>query len=314
MTLTTLLLSACVSRPPLAGVPRDMPEVVSRRFGDITVHLVNAGWVRVKEAHRTLAGAAAMRFPAIVFDRRWTEWMPILVGIIDHPEGVYIVDTGLSEAMLDSEHFACDGGTSFVYRHLLAFQFAREQRIDRRLAELGIASERVRGIVLTHRHADHEAGLAHLPASARVFVGQGDWPSHTGALPCRWPDQRTPTLVSFPDGPIAAFQKGEVLTRDGSLAVVPLHGHSPGHQGVLVRLDGLDLLFAGDAAFSTEQVTMRRLAGIVELPDAARAALDTLALQAASYPTVTVFAHDADSMRRFADGPDPTSGSDAHQR
>jgi glyoxylase-like metal-dependent hydrolase (beta-lactamase superfamily II) len=148
-------------------IPTTTPTSTTRSWGDVRIHVVNTGWVRVKEVHRELDGAVSTRFPAIVFGRQWTELMPVLVGIIEHPEGVFLVDSGLSEATLDPEHFACDPGTAFVYHNLLDFHFEPEQRIDRHLARLGIDPSRVRGVIMTHRHADHTEGFAH--ASRRAY-------------------------------------------------------------------------------------------------------------------------------------------------
>jgi N-acyl homoserine lactone hydrolase len=296
------LSGACLTPPPEGVTPPPLASAVSRAIGDLRVHVVNTGWVRVKEAHRTLSTAEALRFPAIVFGRRWTEFMPMLVGVIEHPEGVFLVDAGLSEESLDPAHFACDPGTSFVYRHLLDFHFEPWQRVDRHLAALGVDPRRLRGLVLTHRHADHADAVEHLPAGVEVFVGAGDWPRHNGALPWRWPGGGRPTLVADEGEALDAFPHVRPLTRDGRVAIVPLGGHSPGHLGVLVRGEGRDVVFAGDAAFHLEQVERRVLAGIVEAPSAARRTLDVLAAQIRRRPTYLLFAHDPAALARFAGG------------
>ena len=158
---------ACVlSQPPAAEPADDISPVVTREFGDLRVHVVNTGWVRVKQAHRELAGPESLRLAAIVAGLRWTGWMPVVVAVIEHPEGVFLVDAGMTETMLDPEHFACDPGTRYVYTNLLDFRFTPEQRIDRRLTQLGVDPGRLRGVVLTHRHADHTEGLEHLRTAA----------------------------------------------------------------------------------------------------------------------------------------------------
>ena len=302
--LLGLLLSACLHAAPLpVTIPTTTPPSTTRSWGDVRIHVVNTGWVRVKDVHRELDGAVSTRFPSIVFAKQWTELMPVLVGIIEHPEGVFLVDSGLSEAMLDPEHFACDPGTAFVYHNLLDFHFESEQRVDRHLARLGIDPSRVRGVVMTHRHADHTEGFAHLPPTATAYVGARDWPTHKGALPCRWPAGREPVLVQSDMGPpLHGFPHTLRLTKDGRIAVVPLTGHSPGHLGVVVSTDEGSVVFGGDAAFDVTQIRERRLAGIAEEPDDARRSLDRLADQIARYPTLLVLAHDPVLLRRFAAG------------
>jgi N-acyl homoserine lactone hydrolase len=190
-----LLAKACASPPPVLPTPDGAQAVITRTFDDVTVHAVRTGWVRVKEAHRTLRGPDALRTPAILLGRAWTEWMPVTVYVVVHPEGVFLVDAGLSEETLQSAHFDCDPGTHFVYDTLLKFLFTPQDRIDRQLAALGLSPEALRAVVFTHRHADHTDALGALPASATAYVGARDWPTHNGALACRWPAQRIPTLV-----------------------------------------------------------------------------------------------------------------------
>lgn len=308
LALGVLALSAQVSGclygpPPSVAPPRAVPGVVSRTFDDVRVHVVNTGWVRVKQVHRELDGAEALRLPAIVFSREWTEPMPILVGIIEHPEGVILVDSGLAESSLQPDHFACDPGTGFVYHNLLDFAFSPEQRIDRRLGELGIDLARVKDVVITHRHADHTEGLAHLPPSVRVHVGAGDWPKQEGALDCRWPAGVTPDTVRADDGPaFDAFPHARALTSDARVAIVPLVGHTPGHLAVGLRTRDGTVLFAGDAAFNVRQIRERKIAGIVQQPDEARRSLGFLAAQLERHPTFLVPAHDPVLLARFERG------------
>lgn len=271
-------------------------------MGSVTVHVLQTGWVRVKEAHRTLSGPQATRLLSIALGRRWTELMPVLVGVVEHPDGVFIVDAGLTEDTLDPEHFACDAGTRFFYENFLEFRFDPAARVDRRLEALGIPPERVAGVVLTHRHADHADGLAHLPRGAPVYVGAGDWPTHTGALSCRWPDGRTLVTVPADGAPLGAFPASRPLTADGRVVIVPLVGHSPGHLGVLVRGEAHDILFGGDAAFDVGQIARGQLAGIVDAPDDAARTLGVLAAQLRARPTMLVLAHELSGLARFLRG------------
>jgi glyoxylase-like metal-dependent hydrolase (beta-lactamase superfamily II) len=263
----------------------------------------------VKKSHRDLVGPVATRVAAIVTDPSWTPWMPVTSYAIEHPDGVFLVDTGLTEDMLDSQHFACDPGTSFVYGNLLQFQFAPEDRIDRRLASLGLSTAQVKGVVLTHRHADHTDGLRLLPSAATIYVGEGDWPAHNGALVCQWPAGRVPVIVADDRREaFGALPSSLALTKDRALRVVPLPGHSPGHLGVVLEAGSEWVLFAGDSVFDLDQLAKRRIAGISEVPAAALDSLDRIAKQLAFAPTTLLPAHDPQSLERFARGAVTPSG------
>ncbi len=139
-------LMACVGLRRPSDAPRpEVPGATTRAFGPIRVHALLTGWVRVKRSHRDLRGPLATRMLSIVADREWTPWMPVMSYAVEHPEGLFLIDTGLTEDMLTEAHFACDPGTSFVYRNLLQFQFTPADRIDARLAEVGLSGSRSTG-------------------------------------------------------------------------------------------------------------------------------------------------------------------------
>jgi glyoxylase-like metal-dependent hydrolase (beta-lactamase superfamily II) len=272
--------------------------VVTRRFGALTVHAVRSGFVACKEQHRTLSVPDWLRLPAIVLDRRWTEWMPVTTYVIEHPDGVFVVDAGQREETGDASALDTDPGTRWFYRNLLRLAFRPEERIDRRLCALGIDPARVRGVVLSHRHADHADGVALLP-NAAIFVGSADWPSHQGALPAHWPTGRVPTLVGLEGPPLDAFPASTPLASD-DVAIVPLGGHSPGHLGVLARApDGTRLLFAGDATFSIEQVRRNVIAGVCERPRTARRTLALVRDQLSRHATILLPAHERAAFERL---------------
>jgi glyoxylase-like metal-dependent hydrolase (beta-lactamase superfamily II) len=277
--------------------------VVTREHGVTLVHAMRTGWVSVKRAHREATGLDALRLLEILTDDEWTEWMPVIVYAIVHPEGVFLVDAGLSERSLAFDDPGCDETTRYVYENLLRFRFSPEDRIDRRLRALGIEERSIRAVVVTHLHADHVDALDVLPPEARVYVGAADWPGgHAGFLACRWPRDREPIRVRDPRRRADQIAAATPLTSDGALAIVPLPGHSPGHLGVLLRSGDADVLFAGDAAFELHQIETRSIAGIVADPDDARATLAGIADQLARRTTFLLPAHDMESLSRWMRG------------
>ena len=91
-TALLALVSGCArtEMPP----PPPNPEPVSfRTASGLPVHVLQTGWVAVKQRFRELRGPAALRIPGIVTDRRWTEWMPIQFFVVEHPDGILVFDT-----------------------------------------------------------------------------------------------------------------------------------------------------------------------------------------------------------------------------
>jgi N-acyl homoserine lactone hydrolase len=293
---------AALSDPPLAGTapPVPAPHTIPLA-GGLRVIAVQTGWVAVKRAHRRFDGPIGLRLPAILADPIWTEWMPILAWVIDHPEGMIAVDTGETAQMTDPDYAACDGGTGWFYANNLRIAVRPEDEIGPQLKAFGIDPDRIKRVVMTHLHSDHMGGMRWFPA-AEFLISAVDANGHQGALMCRLP----PALSLRPVTPAAtsagAFRDSVALTSDGAVAIVPTPGHTPGHQSVLVQAGGRAWLFGGDAAFSLAQVQNDQLAGIVESPRSARETLATLRAQIKYMPTIAVFAHDQTAVARLAEG------------
>lgn len=270
--------------------------------GGIRVHAIQTGWVSVKEAHRTLTNAPSLRIPAIITDRNWTEWLPIHTWLIEHPEGLILVDTGeLNAAITDEEFFACDPGNDFFYSTMLRFAVEPEEELDAQLELLGYAPGDVRWVVMTHMHSDHADGLRSF-GSNEVIVGPEDFSEGPGNLPCRWPEGFAPTLSSYVSDDTPGFGRSHRVTQAGDVRIVPTHGHSLGHQSLWVRTPERDYLFAGDASFTDVQLANGAVAGIVADVDANVSAHAEIKAMCRASPTVYMPSHDPDSVRRLLEG------------
>jgi len=64
------------------------------------LHAIQTGWVRIKSAQ--VEGRGLRRRLAIFADRTWTEWLLTYAWIIEHCEGVIVVDTGQGAHLVDS--------------------------------------------------------------------------------------------------------------------------------------------------------------------------------------------------------------------
>src|SRR5258705_11578597 len=149
---------------------------------------IQTGFVRIKTAQVEGQVHGLPRRLAIFADRNWTGWLPTYARVIDHPEGVIVVDTGQGAHLLES------GKSLHPYlRWEVAFRIDREQEIGPQLRSLGIAPRDVKRVVLSHLHMDHDGGLAHFPDS-EILVAAGGLRTARGILrrlrrylPPRWP-------------------------------------------------------------------------------------------------------------------------------
>lgn len=251
LSLCLLGLTACSSTPE-PPLPASLPETASLTTpGGLKIHALRTGWVGVKRAHRELEAPDFWALPAVLTSG-WAPWMPIISYVVEHPEGVFLVDTGPAEAINSPDYYTCDPNNEFFYQLNLRFSLPPGDTLLPRLQSLGLAPERITNVLITHFHADHVGGIGHLPR-ARFLTGPGNWPAHVGSLTCRLPAGFQPEIVSYAPEPVGLFTRSRALTSDGRVRVVPLPGHTPGHAGLVVLDQGHLWLFAGDATFDTDQ-------------------------------------------------------------
>jgi N-acyl homoserine lactone hydrolase len=265
------------------------------------LHAIQTGFVRIKTAQVEGQGHGLSRRLAIFTDRNWTEWLPTYAWVIDHPEGIIVVDTGQGAHLIES------GKSLHPYlRWEVAFRIDREQEIGPQLRALGIGPRDVKRVVLTHLHMDHDGGLAHFPnseilvASGELQTARGYLGRLRGYLPHRWPswfDPKPLDLAAEPSGPFAMSRR---LTKAGDVIAVATPGHTADHISIIIQDSEITYFLAGDTSYNEELMLAGKLDGVSADERVTGATLDTIRRFAQSRPTVYLPTHDPQSADRLA--------------
>jgi N-acyl homoserine lactone hydrolase len=284
----------------LPNVVQRPPLTIETKSG-IRVHSIQTGFVAVKSAHRQISGIEDARLLSIALDNRWTEWMPINTWVIEHPEGVIVVDTGETSKMNDPEYVNCDPVTAWIYQNNLRFAVSAADEIGSQFPTLGLDPAEVRWVVQTHLHSDHMGGLSSFP-NATVYVPREDYPDSAGVLTCQLPANLAPKFADFEAMDLPGIGLGFRLTADGDVMIIPTHGHSMGHQSVMLDDGEAHYIFAGDTSFDEAQLRENIIGGIVADTTLARETLEKLRVFIRETPSIYLPTHDPDSGQRFAEG------------
>jgi glyoxylase-like metal-dependent hydrolase (beta-lactamase superfamily II) len=292
-------------RPSHAGAVAAQPITITTEAG-LRVHAIQTGFVAIKSAHHRLRGPEALRFLTIIQDSTWTAALPILTWVIEHPEGVIVIDTGESAQSANmAEYMACDRASRWFFERNLRLFVTPDEEIGAQLRALGIALESVRWVVMTHLHSDHAAGMD-VFSNAEVLIARQEFEGHkrqpVGAVPCLWPADFRPRLVDYTGPAVASFPATLPLTRDGAVTLLPTPGHSYGHQSVLLRDTARSYLFAGDVAFSERQLLAQEIQGICQDVRQSRRSLTRIRDLVQQSPTVFLPSHDPESLLRLKQG------------
>jgi glyoxylase-like metal-dependent hydrolase (beta-lactamase superfamily II) len=167
-----------------------------------------------------------------------------------HPQhGLFIVDTGVDRALRDDpEHAALSGG-------LVGKAMGIDRmRIKQPLADyLEHAGQPLRGVFLTHLHADHISGVPDVPREVPIYAGFGETSARSALNVVVRPI--TNTLLSnhgavqelkFSADAAQRFQGVIDVFGDGSFWALSVPGHTPGSVAYLARTTKGPVLMTGD--------------------------------------------------------------------
>ena len=270
----------------------------------IRIHAIHTGSVAIKASQRVGNGTGFIeRQIHVLTDKEWIEALPIYAWVIEHPEGVIVVDTGETARTAERGYFPA-WHPYFKYAVRLSVQ--PDDEIGPQLRAIGIGPNDVRWVVLTHMHTDHAGGLAHFPKS-EIVVARGEYELArtligriNGFLPTHWPEWFRPHLVDFEPQTLGTFPASFPLTKAKDVFLVPTHGHTANHLSVIVQDEGTSIFLAGDTSYTQQLMVDSVIDGVSPNAKVARQTLSRIRDYIQTHPTVYLPTHDLEAEKRLA--------------
>jgi N-acyl homoserine lactone hydrolase len=266
------------------------------------IHVIQTGTVAIKQVQRH-GDTSGIPVVNILRDPTWTEPLPIYAFVIEHPEGLIVVDTGETARVAEPGYFPW---WHPYFRFAVREWVQPEEEIGPQMRALGFDPHDVRWVLLTHLHTDHAGGLAHFP-SAKHLLARREYEDGTGVLgmlrgflPNRWPDWFRPTLVDMQPEARGPFPSSHRVTQAGDILLVPTPGHTVGHLSVMVQTADVCYFLAGDASYTQDLMLAEQIDGVASDRAAARQTLAQIHTFCRATPTVYLPTHDPDTPDRLA--------------
>ena len=120
------------------------------------------------------------------------------------------------------------------------------------LAQLKIKPEQINYVGISHYHGDHTGQAASFP-QATLLIGQGDWDVLKGPTPSGTTNAAPLKHWLSGEGKSEPVAKDKDVFGDGSVVMLDMPGHTPGHHSLLVKLkEKGNVLLTGDQAHFRE--------------------------------------------------------------
>ena len=178
------------------------------------------------------------------------------------------------------------------------FGLTLERSIPDQLADIGVKSEQIGRIGISHYHFDHLGQAASFPG-ATLMIGAKDWEAlHAEPLPFGAdPNLVKPWMDGGKVGPVAGDKD---VFGDGSVMMLAMPGHTPGEAALLVRLpDTGPVLLSGDVVHFHEQLPDQRVPPFNANRADSLASMDRLTDIAEELDATLIIQHDAEDVAKL---------------
>jgi N-acyl homoserine lactone hydrolase len=116
------------------------------------------------------------------------------------------------------------------------------------LAKLNLKPEQIKYVGVSHYHGDHIGQTGSFPSST-LLIGKGDWDALSAAQPGGMANPAPVKHWLSGGGKVEPVVKDKDIFGDGSVLMLDMPGHTPGHYSLLVKLKAKgNVLLTGDLA------------------------------------------------------------------
>ncbi len=267
----------------------------------VKIHLVSTGFVAVKTKFRENKYSGLLALPSILLDKNFTEWLPIFIMIIEHPEGIFIIDSGEIAEVNNEDYFKSSGFfANWFDKSQFKFSVSRKDEIDEQLRIRNIPANKIKAIILTHLHFDHTDGVKYFP-NTTVLVNKAEWEKPYGDLPNLYPSWFNPRLVPLTEQ-YHVFDRAQYLTETRDIILVETPGHTYHHCSVIIKTDECSVFFAGDICYSQQQILQNKFAGNNASNKLAKATYKRVKAFARKHHVVFIPSHEPMAVQRLNKG------------
>jgi len=267
---------------PLTSDSLPMPLSQTITLGSLRIHALEGGTLRLDGGAMFGVVPKTLWSKRIVPDEKNRITLAMRSLLIEHPDGLMLVETGLGnkedakfKEIYGVDNAGSNGGT----------------RLDDAIAETGHRPEDIRWVVNTHLHFDHAGGNTRAEMADVVQANELEFARHTN-------ERTRASYLAHNFEPVD--QAGRWHELEGETSIVPgvsvklTPGHVPWHQSVVIQSAGETLIYLGDIVPTHHHLPIAWAMGYDLEPLRVLETRRGLLKQAAAEGWLLCFGHDAD--------------------
>lgn len=218
-----------------------------------------------------------------------TKTLTVSCYLIRHGDRLMLWDAGLPVALKGVKPGTEGDMTATVFK-----------TIEEQLAELNIKPSDIDIVGISHLHFDHIGQLDMFP-NATLMIGKGDW----DLINAKEPDPRIDTKpfkhwLGGKPGKSEPVDGDKDVFGDGSVVMLDMPGHTPGHHSLLVRLKNKGpVLLTGDLAHFTANYVNNGVPGFNTNRADSLASLDRFKKLAANLKALVIIQHEPADVKKL---------------
>jgi N-acyl homoserine lactone hydrolase len=161
------------------------------------------------------------------------------------------------------------------------------------LKQLNLTPAQIKFLGISHYHGDHIGQAGSLP-QATLLIGQGDWNALTAEKPAQGVNPAPVANWVSGGGKVEPVPRDKDVFGDGTIVMLDMPGHTPGHHSLLVKLkDKGNVLLSGDLAHFHENYESNGVPSFNTNRTDTLASLDRFKKIAANLKATVIIQHDA---------------------
>jgi glyoxylase-like metal-dependent hydrolase (beta-lactamase superfamily II) len=161
------------------------------------------------------------------------------------------------------------------------------------LAQLKLTPEQIKYVGISHYHGDHIGQAGSFP-DAMLMIGKADWDALTAEKPAQGVNPAPLAHWISGGGKSEAVPRDKDVFGDGTVVMLDMPGHTPGHHSLLVKLKTKgNVLLSGDLAHFKENYDSNGVPSFNTNRADTIASLDRFKKMAANLKATVIIQHDA---------------------